>query len=471
MVTNFTGDKMKKIFAFFTMLALLAVPVSAMAVAAGDWELVGYVKLETWFDSNQVSKELTTNINRSNALQPNSMGRFRMTAQYSRIGLKINGPETLGAKTKGYFEFDFNSAQDPLQSSSNSYIPRLRHAYFEMDWPGGWQLLMGQYWDFFDDFEPETINDSPFQNHGIPSSHRPPQARLTYKSGPWTFQGMACVPFDTNNDNATTSFGNVNINFNNGTVAQTIQGLPGSGTPSNIGAFLGQRSCLPQFQGQVIYEKDLYGKAGWKDKAKAFTAEVEAAFQHTQYLSGSLGTPVTFGNGNYQVLNGNNYVQRNTQTMTPWIVQGTLFIPVLVTHAPQLAGTASVCINAQIGQGFSFVGNGTDADNSYFRYDSVGYFGVPNFNTPAGNTGAGVNFNQVLQYRRYLVPKYGGFISANYYFTNEWHAVVTYGFDKAFGVNTQDRNFALNPQGKLFAPTGFRGLDPSNIQNPTPLPA
>ena len=69
---------------------------------------------------------------------------------------------------------------------------------------------------------------------------------------------------------------------------------------------------------------------------------------------------MTFGNGNYQVLNGNNYVQRNTQTMTPWIVQGTLFIPVLVTHTPQLAGTASVCINAQIGQGFSFVGNGTD---------------------------------------------------------------------------------------------------------------
>ncbi len=61
MVTNVVrGIQMKKIFAFFTMLALLAVPVSAMAVAAGDWELVGYVKLETWFDSNQVSKELTT---------------------------------------------------------------------------------------------------------------------------------------------------------------------------------------------------------------------------------------------------------------------------------------------------------------------------------------------------------------------------------------------------------------------------
>jgi hypothetical protein len=128
MVNVVRGIQMKRIFTFLTLLALLAVPVSAMAAAAGDWELVGYVKLETWFDSNQVSKELTTNLNRSNALQPNSMGRFRMTAQYSRIGLKINGPETLGAKTKGYFEFDFNSAQDPLQSSSNSYIPRLRHA-------------------------------------------------------------------------------------------------------------------------------------------------------------------------------------------------------------------------------------------------------------------------------------------------------------------------------------------------------
>ena len=109
-------------------------------------------------------------------------------------------------------------------------------------------------------------------------------------------------------------------------------------------------------------------------------------------------------------------------------------------------------------------------NNNGKAVDSVGYFGVPNFNTPAGNTGAGVNFNQVLQYRRYLVPKYGGFISANYYFTNEWHTVVTYGFDKAFGVNTQDRNLALNPQGKLFAPRAS-GVWIPQTSSPTPLPA
>ena len=55
----FYGDKMKKLFTFLTVLALLAVPVSAMAVEASNWELVGFVKLETWWDSAQINKELT----------------------------------------------------------------------------------------------------------------------------------------------------------------------------------------------------------------------------------------------------------------------------------------------------------------------------------------------------------------------------------------------------------------------------
>ena len=57
------------------------------------------------------------------------------------------------------------------------------------------------------------------------------------------------------------------------------------------------------------------------------------------------------------------------------MVQGTLFIPVLVTHTDNLAGTASVTVQGQIGQGFSFFGNGADADNSFFRYDSPGFVG------------------------------------------------------------------------------------------------
>ena len=135
-------------------------------------------------------------------LQPQNMGTLRFTAQSSRFGLKVNGPEVLGAKTQGYIEIDFDSSQDGLQSASNSYIPRMRHAWFRMDWPGGWQLLMGQYWGVFCDFYPETVNDGPYQNHGQ-ATQRIPQARLTYKTGPWTFSGLAGAQYDTNGDNIT----------------------------------------------------------------------------------------------------------------------------------------------------------------------------------------------------------------------------------------------------------------------------
>ena len=50
---------MKKLLAFLTVVAMLAIPVSAMAVEAADWELVGYTKLETYWNSVAVNKNLS----------------------------------------------------------------------------------------------------------------------------------------------------------------------------------------------------------------------------------------------------------------------------------------------------------------------------------------------------------------------------------------------------------------------------
>jgi hypothetical protein len=460
---------MRKIFTVLTVLALLAIPVSAMAVKAGDWELVGYTKLEAYWDSAQVNKNLSGPIARSNAAQPQNMGRVRFTAQSSRFGLKVNGPEVLGAKTQGYIEIDFDSAQDPLLNASNSYVPRMRHAWFRMDWPGGWQLLMGQYWGMFCDFYPETVNDGPYQSHGQ-ATQRIPQVRLTYKTGPWTFAGLAGVAYDTNNDNATFSTGNfVNPLFGN------IQGLVGSNTASTVGNFLGQRATFPQFHGQVIYEKDLYGKAAFANRPRGFVCDISAGVQRTQYMNGAFAGQATMGQGNFQAIGGGSnlfggggtLVQKKTQTLTPWVVQGTLFIPILVTKTDNLANTASVTIQGQIGQGFSFFGNGADADNSYFRYDSPGFVGLPGINTPVvpvGNVGPGVNYFMVVNYNRKLTPKYGGYIQGQYYFTNEWYCSVVYGFDKTYGVNTQDRNFAINPTGRIGGPGS---MDVNNLQSYT----
>ncbi len=463
---------MKKLLAFLTLVALLAIPVSAMAVPSTDFELVGFVKLETWWDSVSVNKNLSGPLQRSNALQPQNIGRFNMTAQGSRFGLKINGPEVLGAKTQGYFELDFDPTQDGVQSASNSYSPRMRHAWFRMDWPGGWQLLMGQYWGMFCDFYPETVNDGPYQNHGQ-STQRLPQARMTYKTGAWTFSGLAGVPYNTSGDNVTGAFGNSAI------FGQTVQGLPGSGATALYGttavAYLGERATMPQFQGQMIFEKDLYGKAAFANRPRGFVVDVSAGIQRTQYLAGSLAGADTFGQGNYQGVGGGTNlfnagqaggtpVQGKTQTLTPWVVQGTIFIPVLVTHTDNLAGTASVTVQAQIGQGFSFWGNGADGDNSYFKYSNPSFVGVPDFNTPANNAGSGVNYNMVLNYNRKLTPKYGGYIQGQYYFTNLWYADVIYGFDKSYGVNAQDRNFAINPTGRI---NGRGSMDVNNFQSYT----
>jgi hypothetical protein len=428
---------MKKFIAFLTVLALLAIPVSAMAVKAGDWELVGYTKLEAWWSSAQVNKNISGPIARDNAAQPQRFGRFNMTAQSSRFGLKINGPEILGAKTQGYIEIDFDPSQDGRQSASDSFSPRMRHAWFRLDWPGGWQLLMGQYWGVFCDFYPETVQDGPLQFHGM-ATQRIPQIRLTYSTGPWKFAGLVASPYDPSGDNVTSAY--------NGLVGSQSTGVAGQ-------ALWGQNSAFPQFQGQVIFEKDLYGKAAFAGRPRGFVADFGAGVQHIAYLGGRLNNPWTFGSflnfDSYQPIGAVPLVQKQTQTLTPWVVQGTLFIPVLVTHNNNLAGTASVTIQAHIGQGFSFWGNGTDADNSFFKYDSPTTIGVPGTNT----------IISALNYQRHLTPKYGGYIQGQYYFTNEWYASVVYGFDKAYGIG-RDRNGGLpfldasNPNGYTYATNG-----------------
>jgi hypothetical protein len=233
--------------------------------------------------------------------------------------------------------------------------------------------------------------------------------------------------------------------------------LPGSQSSSGIGALWGQNTAFPQFQGQVIFEKDLYGKAAFAGRPRGFVADFGAGVQRITYLGGQLQGAATFGQNGYQALNTGalnaiGAVQKNTQTLTPWVVQGTLFIPILVTHNNNLAGTASLTLQGHIGQGFSFFGDGSDADNSFFKYDSLSALW---FSGGVGGVNAFTAFTPVLNYRRHLTPKYGGYIQGQYYFTNEWYASVVYGFDKSFGVG-QDRNAFL-------AATGFPA---ANYNNP-----
>jgi hypothetical protein len=64
-----------------------------------------------------------------------------MLAITARLGLRVTGPEMLGAKTTAYIEGDFTGA-----TNDNINTLRLRHAYIDMDWGERHRLLMGQYW-------------------------------------------------------------------------------------------------------------------------------------------------------------------------------------------------------------------------------------------------------------------------------------------------------------------------------------
>jgi hypothetical protein len=215
----------------------------------------------------------------------------------------------------------------------------------------------------------------------------------------------------------------------------------------------GQNGECPQVQGKLSYEKDLWGKAAFYGRPRGFVAQVTAGWQRTQYRGGGiLGaagyggafdglTLYTFGVNNFNLsAPAAACYQHQTQYLNPWMLQGTLFIPVIPTYSNNLAGTASLSGQWFIGQGVSAFGEGRDNDNSYFKFDGIGFGGM-------------------FYYNRYLMNQTGGYIQAQYYFTNQWFLNVCYGQILDYGIPRNGNAFlasaahATNPTGCVYAST------------------
>jgi hypothetical protein len=74
------------------------------------------------------------------------LSEFRGTARNSEFSLLIRG--TAGStKLKGYVETDFlGAAPTANYVESNSWTPRLRQLWVQLDWPSGWTITSGQTW-------------------------------------------------------------------------------------------------------------------------------------------------------------------------------------------------------------------------------------------------------------------------------------------------------------------------------------
>src|ERR1700739_1389736 len=78
---------------------------------------------------------------------PNAkLSEFRGTARNSEFSLLVQG--TAGStQVKGYFESDFlGAAPTANYVESNSWTPRLRQLWVQLDWPSGWTITSGQTW-------------------------------------------------------------------------------------------------------------------------------------------------------------------------------------------------------------------------------------------------------------------------------------------------------------------------------------
>ena len=159
-------------------------------MAATEFSLGGFIKLTTMWDSTQNPSATSVVIGRNNDPQFQH-GHYVKTAQESPFNFTIKGPNLWGATTTGFIEGDFDGSGDVRQSATSSYLFRLRHAMFRLNWPET-ELMFGQYFGMLSEFAPESTGDSQLTNHGF-ANQRVPQIRLTQKFpwGAWTVAGGA----------------------------------------------------------------------------------------------------------------------------------------------------------------------------------------------------------------------------------------------------------------------------------------
>jgi hypothetical protein len=403
---------MKKFIVFGIVLALL---VPSLAMAATEFSLGGFIKLDAMWDSdNGTGKNMNAPAARNN--DPNfKHGRLKFTAQGSRFSFTIKGPDLWGAKTTGFIEMDFDTAEAGIAnaafSASQSYTPRLRHAMFRFNWPTS-ELLLGQYFSMFCEWYAESAEDGPLQMTGTPTA-RLAQIRFTQTfMSDWTVAALIGNPNAANYGTSAT-YGNAALN--NGQYAET-----------------------PQVQGKIKYEHDFWGKAAYYGKPIPFTVQFVGGWQRSAIRTSNMAASAFAEQGYSATAN----IRVRNQNLNPWLAMGSVFIPVIPTSSANLAGTASILTQWWIGQGVEAFGF-TGVNSNNYRFDSS-IFGL-------------------LKYDAELLNKFGGFVEAQYYFNNQWFLNALYGVAKTFNVNRaqwiQDGVSGLG--GKEMA---FTGDNPSTIQ-------
>lgn len=143
-----------------------------------DVDLYGYIKFDAiWNDSQIAGIDGVSFWAQPETDRNNNDDEFSMTARQSRIGIDISGPKDDDIVKTAKVEMDFYGAQTQSSREDRAAL-RLRHAYFNLDFRNGWQLLAGQTWDVISPLSPHTL-DFGVHSFGGNLGYRSPQLRLT----------------------------------------------------------------------------------------------------------------------------------------------------------------------------------------------------------------------------------------------------------------------------------------------------
>ena len=142
-----------------------------------DIQIYGYLKLDAAYDSSRINNgNYAQWVERED--EHDNDGQFNMTANESRFGVKINGPDNGTMKTSGRAEVDFYGG-----GGENKAHLMMRHAYMKLDWPDcRFNIIAGQTSDVISPLFPSTLNYSVGWWTGN-IGYRRPQIRLTKEYG------------------------------------------------------------------------------------------------------------------------------------------------------------------------------------------------------------------------------------------------------------------------------------------------
>ncbi len=376
-----------KRFLVLSVVMMLVVPVVSYAGSATSrWGLTigGAVIFDLSWASQSVNQDVTY-AERLSGITTSSRDNYNSLswgAGQTRLNFLVKGPDTWGAKTSAFVEFDFrtmssNAVAANVRNSTEDYgLAALRHAFMKWDWPT-FSLLIGQTWNPVGNLPCFCLLDTndlaPF-NKGI----RQPQITAAWqatKNVSATFGVMA--PYNT-------------YKWPGGTLANGLTIDDGF-----------TRSQWPLLFAELLYKSDACGKIGpWmlqfglggvysreKPIAPANLGPVGAI--NSQSASNTVSNT---GISGVQYWNATGYDSSNVNT---WMVTGKAYIPIIPEKAPgKLAGSLGLALTAFTGQNIRLFLDSTQAVQGAYSYNrddptASGNISTANYVAPVASGGWG----------------------------------------------------------------------------------